>query len=57
MLLSAAENGGVVMMARTAVTQALTGRKVAMPELRFVDGTVFLGPLKGRANAAAVLIL
>ncbi len=57
LLLSAAENGGIVMMARIAVTQALTGRKVAMPELRFVDGAVFLGPLKGRANAAAVLIL
>jgi hypothetical protein len=27
------------------------------PELCFVDGAVFLGPLKGRANAAAVLIL
>ena len=27
------------------------------PELRFVDGAVFLGPLKGRASAAAVLIL
>lgn len=46
MLLSAAENGGIVMMARIAVAQALTGRKVATPELRFVDGAVFLGPLK-----------
>ena len=35
-----------VMMARIAVAQALTGRKVATPELRFVDGAVFLGLLK-----------
>jgi hypothetical protein len=34
------------MIARIAVAQALTGRKVATPELRFVDGAVFLGPLK-----------
>ena len=27
------------------------------PELRFIDGAVFLRPLKGRANAAAILIL
>jgi hypothetical protein len=42
LLLNAAENGGIVMMARIAVAQALTGRKVT-PELRFVDGAVFLG--------------
>jgi hypothetical protein len=51
LLLSAAENGGIVMMARIAVTQALTGRKVAMPELRFVEGAVFLGPLKGTVTS------
>ncbi len=34
------------MMARIAVMQALHGRKAATPELRFVDGAVFLGPLK-----------
>jgi hypothetical protein len=33
-----------VMMAGIAVAQALTGRKVATPGLRFVDGAVFLGP-------------
>src|SRR5262249_2270092 len=46
-----------VTMARVAVAQGLTGRKVATPELRFVDGAVFLGAPDGRANAAAVLIL
>jgi hypothetical protein len=40
-------NGGIVMMARIAVMQAVHGRrKAATPELRFVDGAVFLGPLK-----------
>jgi len=33
-----------VMMAGIAVAQALTGRKVATPGLRFVEGAVFLGP-------------
>jgi len=42
LLLNAAENGGIVMMARIAVAQALTGRKVT-PALRFVDGAVFPG--------------
>jgi hypothetical protein len=31
-------------LTRIAVAQALTGRKVATPELRFVDSAVFLGP-------------
>jgi hypothetical protein len=48
-------NGGIVMMARMAVMQALHGRKAATPELAASIARSFLP--EGRANAAAVLIL
>ena len=50
-----AVNGGIVMMARIAVMQALHGRKAATPELASSMARSFLP--EGRADAAAIPIL